>query len=103
MILGARSRWGAAPAARGSRPTRLRSHGRSLLAGVLLLAGASGAWAINPTPEQLFYVPFPEDQLLAGLQAIESGGPSAAPTDPVTTYISIAAVADNTIIYYDQW
>src|SRR5690606_33681493 len=45
----------------------------------------------------------PEDQLLQGLQAIENGGPSNAPTNPMTTYISIAAVANGTIIYYDQW
>ncbi|MCX6028636.1 MAG: hypothetical protein NT169_04945 [Chloroflexi bacterium] len=59
--------------------------------------------AANPAPVQLFYVPFPEDQLLTGLQAIESGGSGNAPTDPVQTYISIAAVANNTIVYYDQW
>ncbi|MCM8639008.1 MAG: DUF11 domain-containing protein, partial [Candidatus Accumulibacter sp.] len=57
----------------------------------------------NPAPTQVFYVPFPEDQLLAGLQAIESGSGSTNPTNPVQTYISIAASANNTIIYYDQW
>jgi hypothetical protein len=68
-----------------------------------VLVGSGMAVAANPTPAQLFYVPFPEGQLLQGLQAIELGGPSAAPTDPVTTLISLAAVADGTIIYYDQW
>ncbi len=63
----------------------------------LLLAGT--ALAANPTPVQLFYVPFPEDQLLQGLQGINASDPIS----PVTTYISIAAVASNTIIYYDQW
>ena len=57
----------------------------------------------GPTPAQLFYVPFPEDQLLQGLQAIESGGAGNAPTNPVTTYVSIAAVANGTIVYCDQW
>ncbi|MBL8392461.1 MAG: DUF11 domain-containing protein, partial [Candidatus Accumulibacter sp.] len=57
----------------------------------------------NPAPTQVFYVPFPEDQLLAGLQAIESGSGSTNPSSPVQTYISIAASANNTIIYYDQW
>ena len=52
---------------------------------------------------QLFYVPSPEDQLLQRLQAIESGGPSTAPSSPITDFISIAAVADGTIVYYDQW
>ena len=68
-----------------------------------LLLSAAAAHALNPTPAQLFYVPFPEDQLLQGLQAIDAGNSSADPTNPVTTYISIAAVADGTIIYYDQW
>jgi hypothetical protein len=69
----------------------------------MVLATVGIARAVNPTPVQLFYVPFPEDQLLQGLQAIESGGPSNAPVDPVTNFISIAAVGDGTIIYYDQW
>ncbi len=58
-----------------------------------LADGGRPAMAVNPTPVQLFYVPFPEDQLLLGLQTIESGGPSAAPSNPVQTYISIAAIA----------
>jgi len=75
----------------------------AVLGALALLLAGSAASAANPTPVQLFYVPFPEDELLQGLQAIESGGPSNAPTNPVTTYISIAAVANNTIVYYDQW
>ncbi|MBO3704992.1 MAG: DUF11 domain-containing protein, partial [Candidatus Accumulibacter sp.] len=54
----------------------------------------------NPAPVQLFYVPFPEDQLLAGLQAITG---DTAPTNPMQTYVSIAASSNDTIIYYDQW
>jgi hypothetical protein len=73
------------------------------LATLALLVGARAAFAVNPAPVQLFYLPFPEDQLLQGLIAIENGGPSVAPSDPVTTYISLAAVANGTIIYYDQW
>jgi hypothetical protein len=65
-----------------------------------MLLGGGVALAVNPTPVQLFYVPFPEDQLLQGLQAIAN---SATPTNPVQTYISIAAVANNTIVYCDQW
>ncbi len=77
---------------------------RALAVATTLLALSSGvARAANPTPAQLFYVPFPEGQLLQALQAIESGGPSNAPTNPMRTYISIAAVADGTIVYYDHW
>ena len=69
----------------------------------LTAAPERGVAQTNPVPVQCFYVPFPEDQLLQGLQAIEFGGPGNAPADPVTTYISIAAIADGTIVYYDQW
>ena len=57
------------------------------------------AAAGNLVPVQTYYVPFPESQLLQGLQGILPTGP----VNPVTTYISLAAVAGNTIIYYDQW
>jgi uncharacterized repeat protein (TIGR01451 family) len=56
----------------------------------------------NPPPVQLYYVPEPEDQLLQALQSIENGGPSTAPSSPVTNYISIAIAGSGTIIYYDQ-
>jgi uncharacterized repeat protein (TIGR01451 family) len=69
----------------------------AIVAAVLL--SAATARAANPTPAQLFYVPFPEDQLLQGLQAINSDDPE----NPVTSYVSIAAVANGTIIYFDQW
>ncbi len=70
---------------------------------LVTLGQTNPAAAANPTPVQYFYVPFPEDQLLAGLQAIELGGSESAPVDPVQTYISIAAIANDTIVYYDQW
>ncbi|HRL78145.1 MAG TPA: hypothetical protein PK440_18510, partial [Candidatus Accumulibacter phosphatis] len=56
--------------------------------------------SVNPVPVQLFYVPFPEDQLLQGLLTLSG---SSSPTNPMQTYISIAASANQTIIYYDQW
>jgi uncharacterized repeat protein (TIGR01451 family) len=67
---------------------------------ILVLGFVSSAVAM---PVQFFYVPFPEDQVLAMLTAIENGGPSQAPAEPITSYITITAVADDTIIYYDQW
>ncbi|HAB19118.1 MAG TPA: hypothetical protein DCE44_22095, partial [Verrucomicrobiales bacterium] len=83
------------------------SGGRQVVAtlalGLSMVAGAITASAANPAPSQLFYLPFPEDQLLQMLQAVESGGPSTAPTNPMQTYVSLAASANNTIIYYDQW
>jgi len=101
------------PESRGFQPHRA-SAGRSarpgaragwswVFAAFLLVIGARPVSAANPVPSQYFYVPFPEDQLLAGLQAIESGGSGSTPANPVTVYISIAPLANNTIIYYDQW
>lgn len=55
---------------------------------------------VNPESMQTYYVPFPEDQLLLGLRGITG---TTVPTNPMTTYVSIAAVASGTIIYYDQW
>lgn len=59
------------------------------------------AQSTNPVPVQFFYVPLPENQILQALQTINTNG--TASTNPVQTYISIAAIADNTVIYYDQW
>ena len=83
---------------------RIRRSARILCTTVAaLLLSAAAARAVNPAPAQLFYVPFPEDQLLQALQAIDAGNGSADPVNPMTTYVSIAAVADGTIIYYDHW
>ncbi|WP_321418390.1 SdrD B-like domain-containing protein [uncultured Methanomethylovorans sp.] len=56
-----------------------------------------------PVPVQFFYVPIPEDQHLLALKTIESGGSGTDPGEPMQSYISISAIADNTIIYYDQY
>jgi hypothetical protein len=69
-----------------------------MLATLAVLTGGQ-AHAVNPPPVQLFYVPFPEDQLLQGLRGINA----ANPTNPVTTYIALSVVANGTIVYYDQW
>src|SRR5262245_53172959 len=82
---------------------RVSARRRMFLTVLCFWVGGAVAFAANPTPVQLFYVPFPEDQLLTALQAIESGGPANAPEYPVTYFISIAAVGNGTIIYYDQW
>ena len=74
-----------------------------LILSALALVGIVRIAAAAAPPVQFFYAPFPEDQLLAGLQAIESGGPDVDPVAPMQTYISLAAIADGTIIYYDHW
>ena len=52
----------------------------------------------NPPPVQIFYIPIPEDQAANTFEAINSGQGGNQ-----NTYISIAAVANGTIVYYDQW
>ena len=97
-----------AAARRQRRPRRRRTAALVLgiaLALVLVLGIAPVAMAAGTAgdpPVQFFYVPFPEAQLLLGLQTIASGGSGATPADPMQTYISIAAVANDTVIYYDQ-
>jgi len=59
--------------------------------------------AINPPPVQFFYVPVPENQWLQALQVIQAGGFGETPRNPMQSYISISAIANNTIIYYDQY
>jgi hypothetical protein len=62
--------------------------------------------AQNPAPVQTFYLPVPEGQLLQILQSIEGGSTwisnDLKPANPVQYYISITAVADGTVIYYDH-
>lgn len=57
----------------------------------------------NPVPVQFFYVPLPEEQILQALQTVNTSSGGITSTNPVQTYISIASIADNTVIYYDQW
>ena len=74
---------------------------RRLLPRTLILSGlfslALGS-ARASSPSLTFYVPFPEEDALTAIDAI-----NAAAVSPVTTYISIAAVADGTVIWYDHW
>jgi large repetitive protein len=52
----------------------------------------------NPPPTQLFYVPFPEDNQLAGFSGINS-----VAVDPLAVFVTFSAATDNTVIYYDHW
>ncbi len=88
--------------ARGSSPgpvkrKRLAALTLALVAIAIICLLALPAAAVA-MPVQFFYVPFPEDQLLTLMDTINT-----AAADPVTSYITIAAVANHTIIYYDQW
>jgi len=87
-------------------------HGaRLIIVFIALLASigmASRAQAAPPPPVQHFYVPLPEDQILHALRAIYPGPPQCASAvalaaNPINTYISISALSDQTIIYYDHW
>jgi hypothetical protein len=67
----------------------------ALLCGFLSVSAARGA---NPPPTQLFYVPFPEDQQLAGFSGVNT-----AAVDPLAVFVTFSAATDNTVIYYDHW
>ena len=56
------------------------------------------AYAAHPPPVQTYYVPLPEDQVRDSLMTLYGGT-----GDSIRTVVSIAPVADDTIIYYDQW
>jgi choice-of-anchor A domain-containing protein/uncharacterized repeat protein (TIGR01451 family) len=73
----------------------------------LLAAGMAVALSVclqaradNPVPVQTFYLPIPEPQFLQVLKTIAA---TSTPKNPMQVYASVAAVADNTIIYYDHW
>lgn len=80
-----------------------------LILSAILLAPAPLTLAANPPPVQIYYVPLPENQVFNALQSIFPGDDVCnligAPNvqSPIATYISIATIADNTIIYYDHW
>ncbi len=81
-----------------------------IVAACALLAVSPATSAAAPVA-QVFYVPLPEDQVLATLRAIFPGrgpaacnlAPGAVVEDPVVTYVSIAPVAAGTVITYDHW
>ena len=65
--------------------------------------GQSGIQFVNT-----YYIPFPEDQVLAALSSIYPGGATCgksnpSPADPVISYNSIGIVETGTTIYYDHW
>ncbi|HOY59577.1 MAG TPA: SdrD B-like domain-containing protein, partial [Verrucomicrobiota bacterium] len=75
---------------------------------VAALAASFGtvARAANPPVVQKYYIPFPENDLLAALVYLwgERATPSIYyPVDPMTTIVTITAPASNTVIYYDHW
>ncbi|MCU0795680.1 MAG: carboxypeptidase regulatory-like domain-containing protein [Akkermansiaceae bacterium] len=67
----------------------------ALLCGLVLVAALPAA---NPPPTQVFYIPFPEDDQLAGFNAI-----TTVAVDPQAVFVTFSAATDNTVIYYDHW
>lgn len=85
----------------------MRTLGRALVFAALSALAAAPAAA--GTAAQLFYVPLPESQVHAALSDIFPGGAACglatglAVGDPILTTVSIAPVADGTVIAYDHW
>jgi hypothetical protein len=71
---------------------------RWFLAALCGLVLASPVRAENPPPTQLFYVPFPEDNQLAGFNSI-----TTVAVDPMAVFVTFSAATDHTVIYYDHW
>ncbi|MCX6876179.1 MAG: carboxypeptidase regulatory-like domain-containing protein [Verrucomicrobia bacterium] len=71
---------------------------RWFLACVFTLVLAGVARAANPPPSQVFYVPFPEVNQLAGFFGINS-----AAADPLAVFVNFSVSNDSTVIYYDHW
>lgn len=95
-----------------SRVGGLRDRWRSavLLAVCWLALSASPLFAANPPPVQVFYVPGPEDQVYTALSTIWPGVAACNlpdslidPAQPIINHISISAIAEGTVIYYDHW
>ncbi len=63
-----------------------------------ILAVCTTVHASSPPPSQVFYVPFPEDDQLAGFAGI-----NGASVDPLAVFVTFSAATDNTVIYYDHW
>ncbi|GAB1350395.1 hypothetical protein MASR1M107_26100 [Ignavibacteriales bacterium] len=68
----------------------------------VILSGTARAQSSNAVPVQFFYIPIPEDQLFQVLTTVQAGQGTPV-SNPMQTYISVAALASNTVIYYDQW
>ena len=86
-------------------PRQGASAGRKVLAlvcGLILatLLGLVMAPSAQAAPVQFYYIPFPEAQLLTAFRSVAG---DTTPSSPITSYITITAVGNGTIIYYDQW
>ncbi|KAI2514177.1 extracellular matrix structural constituent [Fragilaria crotonensis] len=75
-----------------------------LFASFLFAAGLSASLvtAQLPSPVQTYFVPLPEDDLIALFKEMSAGVVPPA-SGNVNTVISIAIASDNTIVYYDHW
>ena len=87
----------------------MRTAGRpqALVAAFLALLAVAPA-AVAGTAAQVYYVPLPEDQIHAALTdvfpgVVACGSAGREVEDPILTYLSIAPVAQGTVITYDHW
>lgn len=75
-----------------------------LLASTALTASVANGQTVTPLtplpdPVQTYFVPLPEPQLNIFFEDLNANAVSG----PVSTVISVAIAADNTVIYYDHW
>ncbi len=75
-----------------------------ILALALLAFGATTALAVNPPPQQLYFVSLPEDDLLQLFddnQVTLGSWPQVV--SPIRSITSIAIGSSGTLVYWDQW
>ena len=80
----------------------LEEHTGTIEAGVVVSTAAQQSWTslLAPPPIQFFYIPLPEQALLASMQTINGTVSGATGIDSL---ITITATDNNTVIYYDHW
>jgi uncharacterized repeat protein (TIGR01451 family) len=73
----------------------------------MMLTGLAAGPVAQAQIVQQYYLPSPENQVLAALRGIYTqsrcNSNSADPVDPISSYASVSILASGTLIYYDHW
>ena len=70
----------------------------------LLFFGIAPVLAANPPPQEVFFIPLPDDWLMQHMEDLDANGGTVGDAyPPVRAVIGISIAADGTLIYWDQW
>jgi len=70
------------------------------------LADSTSIFTTRPEPIQVYYLPYPEDELFESYDTLIDNNTTCTDTSvdtPMTTIIGISVLQDNTFIYVDHW